>query len=262
MSLEAINMQNQARSPFSPVTDSVVAGTNTLFPAELEAESVSMGSRAASHGDLLLGGRLRYQYTNPDVKIIYRWESIVEESFANIMHSESSVDVAIQLLMEYVDQPNESGTNHNPTNQTPTTSAPGTSINSQLHSPETPSTRTDTVPTMLPGHQSYSCSWPRQGLETECDHVAPDRSAFLRHLGDAHQVSGASDETITCQLLDFKTGSACRKSIKRGNFPRHTDTHYPLRYQCRYCPAGKSFSREDSWKKHIRTMHAQTAPAS
>lgn len=163
--------------------------------------------------------------------------------------------------MEYIDQLERDHTNNNQTNATVGFSAPGPSPSPQLPSSEAPLAHSPMVPTIRPEHQSYACSCRQHGSDAQCNHVAPNRSAFLRHLGEMHQVSGASGETIICQLLDPETGSACKTLIKRGNFPRHVDTHYHIRYQCQYCPAGKSFSRQDSWKKHISTMHAQTPPA-
>ena len=138
----------------------------------------------------------------------------------------------------------------------------GASAGSQLPSSEAPSSHPDTAPTIHPAHQSYVCSWKHQGSDTQCNHVAPNRSAFLRHLGEIHQVSGAPDVSIVCHLLDSKIASACNTLIQRGSFPRHVDTHYPVRYQCQHCTAGKSFSRQDSWRKHIRTVHPQAPPAS
>lgn len=212
----------------------------------------------------------------PDVEVIYRWSSTLEETFASVMQSEihivsippQEIELAlnllpiqgaeIQFLLEYIDQLEQDHTNNNPTNSTVALSAPGPSPSSQVPSSAAPSTHSLTVPTIRPEHQSYVCSWHQHGSDALCSHVAPDRSAFLRHLGELHQVSGASDGTIICQLLDSKMGSTCKTPIMRGNFPRHVDTHYRIRYQCQYCPAGKSFSRQDSWKKHIRTKHAQT----
>lgn len=197
----------------------------------------------------------------------------MEESFVNMMQAESTTVSAlthasefplnplldqgaeIQDLLEYIDQLEEYHTNKNPTNPMPAFSAPGAGLSSQLPSPEVPSIGSHTIPTISSEHESYLCSWDLHS-GAQCGHVASDRPAFLRHLAETHQVSGNPDTTIICRLLDSKTGSACRTPIKRGNFARHVDTHYPLRYHCQYCPAGKSFSRRDSWSKHIRSKHA------
>ncbi|KAF8420748.1 hypothetical protein L210DRAFT_813217, partial [Boletus edulis BED1] len=134
-------------------------------------------------------------------------------------------------------------------------SVPGTSASSQPSSPHGPSLNSQTDPIISSEHQSYQCSWHSHDSGAQCNHVAPDRKAFLRHLSEMHQVSGKSDGTIICRLLDSKTGSACTTSPKRGNVPRHVDTHYPLRYHCQDCPPGTSFSRQDSWKKHMKNKH-------
>ncbi|KAF8557854.1 hypothetical protein OG21DRAFT_1504833 [Imleria badia] len=57
--------------------------------------------------------------------------------------------------------------------------------------------------------------------------------------------------------MDPTVGSICEAPMKRGNFPRHIDTHYPTRYHCHYCPiaSGTSFSRKDSWRKHVMDKH-------
>ncbi|KAI9573220.1 hypothetical protein HD554DRAFT_2059872 [Boletus coccyginus] len=122
-------------------------------------------------------------------------------------------------------------------------SPPGASPSSQLPPPGAPPPNPHMDPLICSEHQSYPCSWHLQDSGAQCRHVAHDRLAFLRHLGATHQVSGDSDVTIICRLLDPKTGSACNTPIKRGNYARHVDTHYPLRYHCQDCPPGKSFSR-------------------
>jgi len=162
----------------------------------------------------------------------------------------------LQELIEYTDQLEEYHTNDNPTNPTPVFSPPGASPSSQLLPPEAPPPNPHIAPLIRSEHQSYLCSWHLQDSGAPCHYVAPDKPAFLRHLGEIHQVSGGANAMIICQLLDSKTGLACNMPIKRGSFPRHADTHYPLRYHCQYCPPGKSFSRQDSWGKHVRDKHA------
>lgn len=192
----------------------------------------------------------------------------MDESFANTTESETIIisdlapaselasnplinqETELEVLMEITHQLEEYPTNDNQTNPIPTFPIPGTSANSQPPSPNDP-----WIPMICSGQQSYQCSWHLHDSGVRCEHVAPDRPAFLHHLGEKHQVSGDPGTRITCQLLDPKTGSACQKPRKRGNFPRHVDTHYPVRYYCQHCPTGKSFSRKDSWKKHIRNKH-------
>ena len=158
-------------------------------------------------------------------------------------------DAELQVLLEYIDQPEEYHANNNPTNP-----APGASPSPHLPSPEVPSINSHLVPMIHSEHESYQCSWHLYS-GVQCDHISPDRPRFLRHLAEKHQVSGSSGATIICRLLDSKMGSACNTPRKRGSFPRHVDTHYRLRFHCQYCP-DKSFSRQDSWMKHIRSMHA------
>lgn len=158
--------------------------------------------------------------------------------------------------MEWMNQPEAYHTNNNPTNPTFTCTAPGTTPSVQPPSSEVPSTDSQTAPIIRSEHQSYQCSWHPHDSGAWCHRAVPDRPAFLRHLGRSHQVSGDPDAKIICRLLDPKTGSVCNMPVKRGNFPRHVDIHYPLRYHCAYCPTGKSFSRQDSWKKHMRNKHA------
>ena len=195
------------------------------------------------------------------------------ESFANTMQSESSIvsvlthaselalnllldqDPDFQTLLQHSHQLEEHHTNNSPTNPMLTSSVPGASPSSQLPSPEVSSIDSHTDPMVHSEHELYQCSWHLHS-SVQCDHIAPDRPAFLRHLAEKHQVSGDSGAMIICRLLDSKMGSACNMPRKRGSFPRHVDIHYPLRYHCQYCPAGKSFSRRDTWRKHIRRMHA------
>ncbi|KAI9573226.1 hypothetical protein HD554DRAFT_2059935 [Boletus coccyginus] len=145
----------------------------------------------------------------------------------------------LQELIGHTDQLEEYHTNDNPTNPTLVFSPPGASPSSKLPPPEAPLPNPHMDPLVRSEHQSYLCSWHPQDSGTPCHHVADDRPAFLRHLGATHQVSGDPDATIVCWLFDPKTGSACNMPIKRGNYARHADTHYPLRYHCPYCPPGK-----------------------
>lgn len=158
--------------------------------------------------------------------------------------------------MEHMNQLEEDHANSSPTNPALIVPAPGASASSQPPLPAASSVNSHTTPTILSEHQSYLCSWYNHDSGTECDHVAPDRRAFLRHVGAVHHVSGDPHTTIICGLLDSKMGLTCKATIKRANFPRHLDTHYPLRYQCNICPVGTSFSRQDTWKKHVRIKHA------
>ena len=158
------------------------------------------------------------------------------------------------FLIELISQSTGYHIYSNPTNPTSIPSA--THASSQFPSSKSLSTGSRAAPIMEPENLSYLCSWNPQGSNAECDYVAPDRSALLRHLGTTHQVSGAADTPVICRLIDSTKGSACEASIKRGNFPRHVDTHYPVRHHCHYCPAGTSFSRKDSLKKHVKNKHA------
>ncbi|KAG8220495.1 hypothetical protein J3R82DRAFT_3192 [Butyriboletus roseoflavus] len=218
---------------------------------------------------------MKRRRTKHDVELIYRWPSILEEAIANAIQSEINTvsiptqeidlafnllptqDAGIQNLVEDTDQL-ERRTNNNLTDPT----LPGASTTSHFPPSGAPPTHSNNLPTIRPEHQPYVCSWHHPGSDTQCNHVAPNRSTLLRHLGEKHQVSGAPDVSIVCQLLDSKTHSACNTPIQRRNFPRHADIHYSVRYLCQHCPANKSFSRQDSWWKHIRTMHAQVPPAS
>ncbi|KAF8557837.1 hypothetical protein OG21DRAFT_131256 [Imleria badia] len=154
--------------------------------------------------------------------------------------------------MAQMDQLEEAHTNNNPTNPMLAFFLSGASASSQ---PPSPSPNDPSIPTIHSDHQSYPCSWILHNSGVHCDHVATDRAAFLRHLREKHHVSGDPGTTIICQLLNSSLGSACNTPIKRENFPRHVDTHYSVRYYCQYCLDGKSFSRQDSWKKHIRSKH-------
>jgi hypothetical protein len=167
-------------------------------------------------------------------------------------------DADIQRLTGSIDQlAEESCANHGPTNPALGFSAPPSS--SQLPSFEVESTP-QAIPTISSARQSYLCSWCHQGSDVQCDHSSPTRLALLRHLSVKHQVSGGPKVKITCRLLDPMTGSVCNKPVKRRNIARHVDTHYPVRYPCQYCPAGTSFSRQDSLNKHIRDKHTMPPP--
>ena len=157
---------------------------------------------------------------------------------------------ASRILAEWTIDPQEY--NNNPTNPTLTHVAPGTMPSFQL-----PSLSSDshTIPIINSEDRSFRCSWYSHGSVAQCYHALPDRLAFLRHLSVEHQVSGSQDGKIVCRLFDSKTGSVCNTPIKRGNFPRHADRHYHVRLHCQHCPSGKSFSRQDSWKRHMESKH-------
>ena len=106
-----------------------------------------------------------------------------------------------------------------------------------------------------PGNQFYRCSWHLPDSNNRCDHVAPNRVSLLRHCSKKHQVAGGAGAPVICHLADSTMGSVCGAPVKRGNFPRHLDIHYPVRFLCPHCPAGTSFSRKDTCSKHIRDKH-------
>ena len=141
---------------------------------------------------------------------------------------------------------------NNPTH-TSASSANATSFH--LPSPEGPHVHTPTTTTIQSGSQFYQCSCGLPGSNTQCGHIAPNRLALLRHLGKEHQVAGGAGAPIICRLIDYTTGSVCGAPVKRGNFPRHFDIHYPVRFPCLHCPAGTSFSRKDTLSKHVRDNH-------
>ena len=212
-------------------------------------------------------------HTEQWAEIIYRRPSAIELPFSNMIQLHGSLvsvpthtsefvfnlllnqDAGLQALVETTHQPEGHDTNDDATNTSLTHSAQGAGASFQPPSSESSSTNSHPVPIISSKPHSYPCSWRLHDSGAQCDHVALDRSAFLRHLAEIHQVSGGASVMIPCRLLDPKTGSACTASIKRGNFPRHADTHYPFRYHCEQCPIATSFSRQDSWKKHMKSKH-------
>ena len=213
-------------------------------------------------------------YTKQCVEVICRHSSAIEQHFSNMIQLHGSLvsvlthasklvlnlllnqDAELQTLGEATDQLEEHHANNEAIDTTPTLSAQSASASFQPLSSETSSIDSHPVPIISSKHHSYPCSWRLHDSGAQCDHVAPDRPAFLHHLAEIHQVSGNANATMPCLLLNPKIGSACTTSIKRGNFPRHVDTHYPFRYHCEQCPTATSFSRQDSWKKHMRSKHA------
>ena len=140
----------------------------------------------------------------------------------------------------------------------PTYSTPASSVNSaSFHLPLSQSlhAHTPTTGAIRSGNLFYQCSWELPGSNTQCGHVAPNRLALLRHLGKKHQVAGGAGASIICRLVDSTTSSVCGAPVKRGNFPRHLDTHYLVRFHCPHCPTGTSFSRQDTLNKHVEDKH-------
>ncbi|KAG9312296.1 hypothetical protein JVU11DRAFT_7606 [Chiua virens] len=237
------------------------ANMNMPLPPELGAEGsarVDNDDHAPAEGEL-------HATTSYDMS---SWSSRVDEPLAAMMQSEIitvrpslqgvelifnlslTQDAELQDLMRYIDQFEEHG-NKGSTS----TDSPHFMVN---ENPKLPSE----IPSIDSEHRSYLCSWQPPDSTIQCHQIAHGRLAFLHHLGTLHQASGSEDATIICRLLDSKTGSTCDKAVKRGNLPRHVDTLYPLRYHCHYCLAEKSFSRQDSWRKHIRNKHPQSLPTS
>ena len=128
-----------------------------------------------------------------------------------------------------------------------------------LPSPEGLHAHTSTTTTIQSGNQIYRCPWYLPGSDTQCDHVAPNKSALLRHLGKKHQVTGGAGAPIICHLVDSTTDSVCGASVKRGSFSRHLDTHYLVRFHCFHCPTGTSFSRQDTLNKHVKDKHTRSS---
>lgn len=145
--------------------------------------------------------------------------------------------------MKWTNQPEEYRTNNNPTDPT-FTGAPGTTPIFQPPSSGVVSTESHPAPIIRSENQSYQRSWHAHNSGARCHHATPDKPGLLRHLAALHQVFGGRDAEIIFRLSDSRTHSACNMSIKRGNYPRHVDTHYPVRYRCQYCDG--SFSRQDS----------------
>ena len=148
----------------------------------------------------------------------------------------------------------ESVENSDPTSLTFTGAAP----TFQTPSPKVAPSNSHGVPPIIHS-EPFRCTWRLHDSGAICHHVAPNRAAFLHHLRTKHKVSGRQDAIITCRLYDHDTTSVCDTPIKRGNFPRHADTHYHVRYDCQHCPAGTSFARQDIWKKHMKNKHGQAA---
>ena len=180
-------------------------------------------------------------------------------SISPLTISESTNNVLIQdpeflaLLIEVVSQLTDGHVGNRPTHPTPASSANNASF--QLPLLPSPHTHTPTTTAIQSGSQFCRCYWDLPGSNTQCDHVAPNRLALLRHLGKKHQVAGGAGAPIICRLIDSTMGSVCGAQVKRGNFPRHFDTHYPIRFHCLHCPASTSFSRKDTLSKHVRDKH-------
>ncbi|KAG9312295.1 hypothetical protein JVU11DRAFT_7605 [Chiua virens] len=95
----------------------------------------------------------------------------------------------------------------------------------------------------------YQCLWGTNGII--CSHVAIDFDELMLHLGRVHDVQGTAARKIDCQWLTER--GICGMQYRRDGFRRHIGTHLGLSVPCIHC--GKSFSREDSLRAHIKKCH-------
>ena len=103
------------------------------------------------------------------------------------------------------------------------------------------------------GKDNFECRWLQQNGRNPCGERFSDKRELVRHLNCVHGVNGSATRVITCRWLPHHASSVCGRPLKRCNFPRHVDVHFGCTIACPYLGCGKTYSRQDSLKIHMKT---------
>ncbi|KIK84610.1 hypothetical protein PAXRUDRAFT_831998 [Paxillus rubicundulus Ve08.2h10] len=95
----------------------------------------------------------------------------------------------------------------------------------------------------------YECAWLVRNLR--CGGQFATFAELVVHLGQAHEARGTAQKLLICQWDDG--GGPCLSTFRRDNVQRHIRSHFRIRKFCEAC--GKSYSRADSLKKHVKNYH-------
>ncbi|KIM60864.1 hypothetical protein SCLCIDRAFT_1216379 [Scleroderma citrinum Foug A] len=103
-----------------------------------------------------------------------------------------------------------------------------------------------------PEEDNLECCWLGQDGKSPCGQKFSDRMKVLKHLNHVHGVNGSARRDITCRWLPRSASSVCGRHLKRSNVSRHVDVHLGQTILCPYLGCGKSYSRGDSLRKHMK----------
>ncbi|KIJ08046.1 hypothetical protein PAXINDRAFT_18784 [Paxillus involutus ATCC 200175] len=95
----------------------------------------------------------------------------------------------------------------------------------------------------------YQCAWLEK--QSRCGEWFPTLAELVVHLGEIHEACGTANKPLVCQW-DIG-GSPCNAKFRRDNFKCHIQTHFGIADVCEDC--GKSYSRLDTLKKHVKKYH-------
>ena len=104
-----------------------------------------------------------------------------------------------------------------------------------------------------PGENDFECRWLQQYGGNPCGQRFSDKRELVMHLNRVHGVNGSATRVITCRWLPHPTLTVCNRLLKRCSFSRHVDVHFRHSIACPYQGCGKTYSRRDSLKIHMKT---------